>query len=85
MNVAQHFQILNQRGRLRTPPLLVCPQDRSKKPASKFSELRPDNVTYRFLAEPNINPDNLKQILVVCPVDGNTLYSDGTVEKGKQN
>ena len=81
VNTALHFQVLTNEDELRTPILLVCPQDQSKKPASKFSELRPENVTYR-LRTAKIDRDSPKQILAVCPVDGNTLYLGVADSKG---
>jgi hypothetical protein len=80
-NTAIHFQVAS--NELSTPRILVCPKDRSKKPATSFSLLTADNVTYRLRTDPNITEKGLKQVLAVCPIDGNTLYSDGSVIDSK--
>ncbi|MGA2246653.1 MAG: hypothetical protein ABSH48_16800 [Verrucomicrobiota bacterium] len=63
---------------LTTPLILVCPQDHSKKAATNWTSLGPENITYRFRAGTKVTPDS-KEVLAVCPVDGNILYCDGTV------
>jgi hypothetical protein len=78
-NAALVFQALTNTEALTTPRLLICPKDRAKKPAPNFRELKPENVTYRVHVSPNVNMGHPKEILVVCPIDGNTLYCDGTI------
>jgi hypothetical protein len=74
-----HFKAMAGDDYLRVPLLLVCPQDRSKKPATNWASLRPENVTYYLRSGKNISDANPHAILAVCPVDGNVLYCDGTV------
>jgi len=81
-NAALHFRVMS--NELSNPKVLVCPQDRSPTPTASFSKLEPENVTYRLRSGTNSNINaHPKEILAVCPIDGNTLYSDGTVG-GKQ-
>lgn len=61
-----------------TTLLLICPKDVSRRPAVSFSELQPENITYRLRSGTNLSAD-VKQVLLVCPIDGNTLYTDGSV------
>ncbi|HET7625007.1 MAG TPA: hypothetical protein VFM25_07045 [Verrucomicrobiae bacterium] len=82
-NAAIQFQVMSGPEELGTPILLVCPHDHSKKPAATFASLKPENVTYRIHIGTNVNEDHAKEILVVCPIDGNTLYCDGTVVSRK--
>jgi hypothetical protein len=63
------FQCMS--NELTVPLLLVCPQDKRKQPAKDWASLRESNVSYVFPAS--------NDVLVVCPIDGNVLYSDGTV------
>lgn len=57
---------------LTRPIILVCPQDKTKIPAADWAHLTGSNVSYRFYSATN-------KILAICPIDGNVLYSDGTV------
>ena len=84
-NAARH--LLEMSNELSTPFLLVCPKDKSKTPAPDFRHLTPPNITYRFHSGMNINEDNPTAVLAVCPVDGNTLFCDGSVDspRGEQN
>lgn len=81
-NAPLHFQVTS--NEMPSPNFLVCPADRSKKAAGDFLSLRAGNITYRLRSGPNINPTNTSEILAVCPIDGNTLYCDGTVKEGKR-
>jgi hypothetical protein len=80
-NAVIHFQVAS--NELSTPRILVCPKDRFKKPATGFSLLTADNVTYRLRTGTNITERGPKQVLAVCPIDGNKLYSDGSVMDSK--
>ena len=74
-----HFKAMTGDELLRVPLLLVCPQDRSKKAATNWASLGPENVTYRLRSGTNASDANTHAILAVCPIDGNVLYCDGTV------
>ncbi len=76
-NAARHFEVMS--NELSVPLLLICPKDRSAKAASHFRALLPQNVTYRLRTGPNIDRSHPKEVVAVCPMDGNTLYCDGTV------
>ena len=80
-NAALHFQVLS--NELGNPFVLVCPQDRSKKPEKNFQSLRSTSISYRLRTGTNITETNAGEILAVCPIDGNTLYCDGSVTAGK--
>lgn len=80
-NAAFHFQVLS--NELVTPTPLVCPKDRSRKSAVDFSVLQPENISYRLRSGTNLSMANPKAVLAICPVDGNTLYCDGSVEERK--
>jgi hypothetical protein len=69
---------------LSIPKILVCPNDRSKMPATDFGILRASNVTYRLRSGSNVNYANAAEVLAVCPIDGNTLYCNGAVKEGKR-
>lgn len=76
-NAALHFQVMS--NDLNTPRLLVCPQDKGRNAAVGFRDLRAENITYRLRTGTNISAAHPKEVLMVCPIDGNTLYCDGTV------
>ncbi len=76
-NAMFHFQVAS--NELSTPKILVCPDDKTRKPAVDFGLLTAANATYRLRSGTNISDANPKTILAVCPVEGNILYCDGTV------
>jgi hypothetical protein len=79
-NTFVHFQVLsNDLGQV---GLLVCPGDFGRSAASGFESLRPENVTYRLRTGDTVTPDYPQEVLAVCPIDGNTLYCDGSVTNG---
>ena len=80
-NTWLHLMILS--NEFNTPVILVCPQDQGRKTATNFSSLRAEHVTYRLRSGAEVNETNAQAVLAVCPVDGNTVYCDGTVVEGK--
>lgn len=74
-NAWRHFQVLS--NELGDPTFLVCPNDHKHKPARDFQSLGPENVSYRLRTGPSLTETNGTEVLVVCPIDGNTVYSDG--------
>jgi hypothetical protein len=83
-NASVFIRLVSKDGDLTTPRLLVCPQDPGKHPATNWDSLTYDNITYRFRCGTNVCDANPQEIFAVCPVDGNTLYCDGTVKAGRQ-
>jgi hypothetical protein len=66
-----------------TPKLLTCPHDPNHQPATNWISLAAANLSYRFRSGTNISLTGPKQILAICPFDGNILYSDGSVVRTK--
>jgi hypothetical protein len=81
-NAACHLLVMS--NELNTPKLLVCPKDKRRKPGVSFSGLEAAHVTYRLRSGTNLSDANPQEILMVCPIDGNTLYCDGSVKEGKK-
>lgn len=77
------FELKVMAGELTTPKLLICPQDKSNKPALDFNSLGPTNISYRFRSGTNITESNPAEILAVCPIHGNLLYCDGSVREAR--
>jgi prepilin-type processing-associated H-X9-DG protein len=61
---------------------LVCPGDVVREAATSFASLRPENVTYRLRTGDTVTDRNPGEVLAVCPIDGNTLFCDGSVTNG---
>ncbi len=82
---AIHFQAMS--NELSSTRVLVCPDDRTRQPADSFGILNAANVSYRVRVGTNISELNPKEILAVCPVDGNQVRCDGTVldKKGSRD
>lgn len=77
-NARLHFRVLS--NELADPALLVCPRDRKHKPARDFQSLGPENVTYRLRTGTNLTEDKTKEVMVVCPLDGIAVYTDGHLD-----
>jgi len=75
-NAYKHFQVMS--NELRTPLLLTCPQDSSKKPALHFASLQSSNVTYELRSGAELEPTSGAATLATCPVHGNILRCDGS-------
>jgi len=80
---AIHFQVMS--NELTLPKILVCPQDRSRKVATSFAGLRSENLSYRMCSGTKLSEATApREVLMVCPFDGNILYCDGTVKEAKK-
>jgi prepilin-type processing-associated H-X9-DG protein len=77
-NAFLHFQVLS--NEVITPLILVCPRDRARKPAANFAHFRPENATYMLRSGTNVTDLHPQEVLARCPVDGNTLFCDGSVQ-----
>lgn len=69
-----HFRVVSEQ--LSTPKLLTCPEDTNRKSATNFMNLSAENITYSLRSGTNLSASS-KDILLVCPIDGNILYCDG--------
>lgn len=76
---AVHFKPLGDPAESNTPLVLWCPKDHNKKPTTDWASLTSANITYKLRIRTNLT-EHTKEVLVVCPIDGNTLYTDGTVK-----
>ncbi|MEP6757522.1 MAG: hypothetical protein ABJA67_18620 [Chthonomonadales bacterium] len=78
------FQVMAEE--LRSPKVLVCPDDKAKTPAADFAHLTASNVTYRIHVVAGMATDKLegsKIPLATCPVDGNVVYYNGDYKNSK--
>jgi len=73
-----HFKAIADE--LQTPIILVCPKDASKRATMTFTNLSTENITYRLHILTNTPTANSKEVLLVCPIEGNILFYDGTVK-----
>jgi prepilin-type processing-associated H-X9-DG protein len=82
-NTFLHFKAMMGDDYLGTPRLLACPQDSSRIPATNWADFCAANVSYRLRSSAAVNDAHPREILAVCPVDGNVLYCDGSVVEHK--
>ncbi|HEY5911116.1 MAG TPA: DUF4190 domain-containing protein [Verrucomicrobiae bacterium] len=73
-----HLAVISKE--LGNPAVLLCPADRSKRPARDFEHLEPGNVSYLLRTGPEVTDTNLAEILLKCPLHGTVLHCDGNVE-----
>jgi hypothetical protein len=78
-NSAFHFQVMS--NELSTPRILLCPHDSSKRPATDWQHLQPANVSYLVRSGTNITEVNPQEILAICPICGNVLFTDASVQQ----
>lgn len=81
LSAAIHFQVMS--NELNTPKILVCPDDKTRKPLLVFGQVQSENVSYRMRSGTNITDALPRSVLCVCPVDGNVVYTDGEVVASK--
>ena len=81
-NAVRHFQVLS--NELVTPKTLVCAADSARHAALTFQDLQPANVTYQLRSGTNIADMFPQEILARCPIHGNVLRGDGSVERGSR-
>lgn len=82
-NAVTHLAAIS--SELTVPGILVCPQDTSRKSASGFEKLRPENMTYRLRTGSNVVESNRQEPLLLCPIHKNVLHVDGTVSGPQAN
>jgi hypothetical protein len=76
-NSVRIFQTLaNELG---SPRILICPGDPTKRPATSFAALQPENVSYEVETGPEVKETNPQEILARCPIHGTELLCDGSV------
>src|SRR5512133_3958380 len=77
-NAPKHLAVLGVY--LGQTKVLVCPGDHERSPASNFEDLQPGNVSYRLRTGTQVAPTTANEVLGVCPIHGNVLHSDGSVQ-----
>jgi hypothetical protein len=79
-NSFRHFMVVS--NYLSFTWRLVCPGDTVRGAATNFAGLKPENVTYRLRTADTVIPGKPGEVLAVCPIDGNTVYCDGSFTNG---
>jgi prepilin-type processing-associated H-X9-DG protein len=74
-----HFEVIS--NELESPRVLICPADSKHKPVFQFRNLRSNNVSYELHTGSRVSETNADQVLAVCPIHGNVLMCDGSVEQ----
>jgi len=66
---------------LKTPRMLLCPSDSSKRVAYTFKMLAPNNVTYQIRSGKDVSSTHPAEILGRCPVHNIQVLCDGSVPR----
>jgi hypothetical protein len=61
--------------------ILVCRNDRAKKPAADFASITTANISYQLRTGANVSLDHPSEILAVDTINGLALRCDGKVQK----
>ncbi len=76
------MDFISMKNELVTPKILICPADKSKKPAPDWSQFDASaNVTYEFLLPGAKEADVFNQTVFRCPIHGNIGLGDGSVQQ----
>ena len=78
-NPAPVFMVMS--NELYSTKILVCPNDKTKTAAAGFASLTSKNISYKLRTGANVSLDHPLEILVVDPINGLVLRSDGSVQK----
>ena len=79
LDPAPFFKALS--SELRSPNILLCPDDSAKTVASDFANLTSNNITYQVRVGPEVTLTNYNEIIMVDPIHGLALRCDGGVIK----
>jgi hypothetical protein len=82
-NPGPHFQVMS--NELSTPKALVCPSDSAVKPATDFSYLTQNNISYRLRTGAKVTQTNKNEVLAWCPIHRHVLRCDATVADGSSS
>ncbi len=64
------------------PSILVCPHDRSRRPAPDWQSFKPDQVSYEVL-NPHLHAGDTNRAFLRCRIhQDHVAYADGTVLEG---
>jgi hypothetical protein len=82
LNGYHHLRVMS--NEFSVTRILCCPAD-SRKPASDFSNLTAQNVSYQVRSGTNVSDVNPEELLATCPFHGHNLTADGAVLRGPRN
>jgi hypothetical protein len=72
--------VLEMTNEMSTPKLLVCPSDTGRQPAGDWSSWSTANMSYEYLGAGG-NDGEPNRVLFRCPIHGNVLLFDGSVQR----
>ncbi len=75
-----HFMVMS--NELVSTKVLVCPADWARETVTNFAALKDANVTYLVHTGTNVADIFPTEILAICPLHGNCLWCDGSVQAG---
>jgi hypothetical protein len=64
------------------PKFLMCPSEKIKKPAPRFFDVCPSNITYEYLVSGMKQNDQGTNGVFRCPIHGHIVCEDGRVIRG---
>jgi uncharacterized phage infection (PIP) family protein YhgE len=70
---------ISMKNELSTPKILICPAEKSRK-APDWSDVDAGGVSYQMVS-PGVDETNPNVVYVKCPIHGNVLLVDGSVQK----
>ncbi len=79
---AFHFQVMS--NLIVRPNVLICPGDRSSKPASNFQELKAINISYQVRSGNDVDARQTGDMLFRCPIHRSVFMCDGSLFRADQ-
>jgi hypothetical protein len=80
-HLADNFLCMS--NELCTPKILVCPGDKTRKPAESWATFTTNNCSYEIL-RPGMPDDDITNAYFRCTIHGHLGFADGTVFDGKR-
>jgi hypothetical protein len=66
---------ISMSNELATPKILICPGDRSRKPAADWAVFGPEHCSYQIVA-PGVKKSETNTVFLRCPIHGYAGYVD---------
>ena len=70
--------LLSMSNEVVTPKILICPGDRSRKPAASWASFTPEQSSFEMVT-PSLRDGDTNEVFLRCKIHGSVGYADGSV------
>ena len=79
-NGFRHLMVMSDE--LSSTRVVLCPSEKFEQLAVDFAHIADTNVTYQIPSGTHLSWGNSNDIIAVCPIHGNIIFTDGSVRYG---